>query len=307
VTLRKNVASQKLVFTLVNATTGAALTGATVTAKLSIDGGASATATGAVVELANGQYVWSPDAADTNGTAISVQFTATNAVPRAFTVYTVNYDTTAATVPANTTHFGGTAGTFASGIPETKVASVAAGAITAAAIATDAIDADALAADAVTEIQAGLSTLTEATVRTAVGLASANLDTQLGDLPTNAELATALAAADDAVLAAIAALNNLSSVGAQAAAAAALTAYSAATAAQVPTAVQNADALLRRTISGGDNGGRDVTSALRALRNKVDVGASTVTVYREDDATTAWSGTVTRTEGLDPLQTVDPT
>ena len=39
--------------------------------------------------------------------------------------------------------------------------------------------------------------------RSAVGLASANLDTQLGDLPTNSELSTALAAADDAVLAAI--------------------------------------------------------------------------------------------------------
>jgi hypothetical protein len=64
-----------------------------------------------------------------------------------------------------------------------------------------------------------------ADLRAAVGLASANLDTQLGDLPTNAELATALAAADDAVLAAIAALNNLSQAQAQTAAANALTAY----------------------------------------------------------------------------------
>lgn len=46
--------------------------------------------------------------------------------------------------------------------------------------------------------------------------------TSVDDLPTNAELATALAAADDAVLAAIAALNNLSSAEAQAAALAAL-------------------------------------------------------------------------------------
>lgn len=45
------------------------------------------------------------------------------------------------------------------------------------------------------------------------------------DLPTNAELATALAGADDPTLAAIAALNNLSQVQAQTAAAAALTAY----------------------------------------------------------------------------------
>lgn len=39
------------------------------------------------------------------------------------------------------------------------------------------------------------------TIRAAVGLAAADLDTQLGALPTNAELSTALAAADDAVLA----------------------------------------------------------------------------------------------------------
>jgi hypothetical protein len=50
-------------------------------------------------------------------------------------------------------------------------------------------------------------------VRAAVGLASANLDAQLADLPTNAELATALGTADDATLAAIAALNNLSAAG----------------------------------------------------------------------------------------------
>lgn len=47
------------------------------------------------------------------------------------------------------------------------------------------------------------------------------------DLPTTAELSTALGSADDAVLAAIAALNNLSSAGAQAAAEAALAAYGA--------------------------------------------------------------------------------
>jgi hypothetical protein len=54
---------------------------------------------------------------------------------------------------------------------------------------------------------AGLNDLDAAGVRSAVGLASANLDTQLGDLPTNAELATSQAAADDATLAAIAALS----------------------------------------------------------------------------------------------------
>lgn len=47
----------------------------------------------------------------------------------------------------------------------------------------------------------GGSGLDAAGVRAAIGLASANLDTQLDALPTNAELATALGTADDAVLA----------------------------------------------------------------------------------------------------------
>jgi hypothetical protein len=66
--------------------------------------------------------------------------------------------------------------------------------------------------DAVLAAIAALNNLSQANIRTALGMASANLDTQLADLPTNAELATALAAADDAILAAIAALNNLSAV-----------------------------------------------------------------------------------------------
>jgi hypothetical protein len=93
----------------------------------------------------------------------------------------------------------------------------------------DAIAAAKIASDAGTEIGTAVwataaRTLTaldedsttldlDATIRSAVGLATANLDTQLADLPTNAELATALGTADDAVLAAIAALNNVSVTG----------------------------------------------------------------------------------------------
>ena len=57
---------------------------------------------------------------------------------------------------------------------------------------------------------AALNDLSASEIRDALGLASANLDTQLADLPTNAELSAALAAADDAVLAVIASLNDLS-------------------------------------------------------------------------------------------------
>lgn len=55
-----------------------------------------------------------------------------------------------------------------------------------------------------TEVATIVTQTTAASIRSAVGLASANLDTQLADLPTNAELATALGTADDAVLAQIA-------------------------------------------------------------------------------------------------------
>lgn len=69
------------------------------------------------------------------------------------------------------------------------------GAITAAKIAADAIGASELAADAIAEIQSGLALATSTTaaaIRSALGLASANLDTQLDALPTAAENADAI-------------------------------------------------------------------------------------------------------------------
>lgn len=78
------------------------------------------------------------------------------------------------------------------------------------AIGDPALDADSIWALVNTNLDATVSSrlasasyttpLDAAGVRAAVGLASANLDTQLADLPTNAELATALGTADDAVL-----------------------------------------------------------------------------------------------------------
>jgi hypothetical protein len=120
---------------------------------------------------------------------------------------------------------GGQTFNFKVDVPDVNVTHAAgtawaSGAITAASIAPDAIGASELAADAATEIGTAVwataaRTLTaldedsttldlDATIRAAVGLATANLDTQIGDLPTNAELTAALASADDAVLAEVA-------------------------------------------------------------------------------------------------------
>jgi hypothetical protein len=141
------------------------------------------------------------------------------------------------------------------------------------------------------------ATISSRASQTSVDTIDDLLDTEIGalttavaDIPTNAELATALGTADDATLAAIAALNNLSSAQVTAA---------------VPTAAQNADALLDRNIAGGSNGGRDVTSALRGIRNKVSITAGTLTVTEEDDATPAWTAAVTTTAG-NPITAVDP-
>ena len=51
---------------------------------------------------------------------------------------------------------------------------------------------------------------------------------------------------------------------------------------------------------------RTVLSALRYLRNKVDISASTMTITTEDDTTTAWTATLSSTAGLNPVTGIDP-
>ncbi|MFO0887539.1 MAG: hypothetical protein U0790_00170 [Isosphaeraceae bacterium] len=97
---RRNTAGQTLGFRLVNAASGASLTGASVSAYRCIDGGAQAPADGAVAEKGNGQYVFSPSAADLNGAQISYLFLATGAVPEEKTVLTT------AANPADAQRFG---------------------------------------------------------------------------------------------------------------------------------------------------------------------------------------------------------
>lgn len=124
----------------------------------------------------------------------------------------------------------------------------------------------------------GGSGLDAAGVRAAVGLASANLDMQLGDLPTNADLATALSTADDAVLAAIAALNNLS-------------------AAQVNAEVLdvlNTDTTTPPTAAPAANASMKAILAwlLMKSRNRITQTATTQTLYADDGTTPVATSTV---------------
>jgi hypothetical protein len=67
-----------------------------------------------------------------------------------------------------------------------------------------------------------------------------------------------------------------------------------------------ADKMLGRSLATGADGGRTVQDALRGLRNKQEISAGTLTVYQEDDATTAWTAAMTTAAG-DPLTSMDPT
>lgn len=76
--------------------------------------------------------------------------------------------------------------------------------------------------------------------------------------------------------------------------------------AALPTATENADELLKRdwtSVTG--EAARSVLNALRFLRNKWSIAGGTLTVTKEDDATTAWTGAVTTTAG-DPASAIDP-
>lgn len=79
--LQRNVASQNVTFCLVNATTGAALTGATVSVHYSLDNGSQAAGGGTVTEKGNGQYNYGPAQGETNGIDVGFLFTATSAIP----------------------------------------------------------------------------------------------------------------------------------------------------------------------------------------------------------------------------------
>ncbi len=74
----------------------------------------------------------------------------------------------------------------------------------------------------------------------------------------------------------------------------------------IPTAVQNADALLGRNIAGGSSTGRTVKQALRALRNKVTRSGGTITVFQEDDTTSDWTASYTTDGAAEPITEVDP-
>jgi hypothetical protein len=263
--MKKNVASQVVGAQMVTAADGSAFTSA-VTVSVTGDAGTQATGSvgsGACTHEGNGFHTYVPAQAETNYDHVAFTFTGTGAVPATVQIYT---------------SFPQTGDSFA------RIGAAGAGLTdlaTAANLATVAGYLD-------TEIAAILADTNELQTDWANGgrldliLDARASQTSVDDLPTNAELTTALGTADDAVLTAIDAL---------------------------PTAVENADALLDRDMStGADNGSstvRTVRQALRFSRNKFAISGGTLTVYKEDDSTASWTSAITTTAG-DPVSASDP-
>lgn len=81
--LQKNVAGQKFTFGLVNASTGAALTGVagSISMFVTLDGGSQSAAAGSITETGNGGYNYAPTQGETNGNEIGFLVTQASAIP----------------------------------------------------------------------------------------------------------------------------------------------------------------------------------------------------------------------------------
>lgn len=153
--------------------------------------------------------------------------------------------------------------------------------------------------DNTSDIQATLVDTTE------IGVAGAGL-TDLGGMSTgmkgevNAECDTAIADAALATAANLAIVDgNVDSILADTGTDGVV--LSAATQTSI------ADTLLNRDMSAvTDSNSRTLLNAARILRNKWSIAATTMTVTKEDDSTTAWTATVSTDASADPVIGTDP-
>ena len=75
----------------------------------------------------------------------------------------------------------------------------------------------------------------------------------------------------------------------------------------IPTAEENADTLLKRdwTVITGE-AARSMLNALRLLRNKWQIATGTLTVYKEDDTTPAWTAAANSETSSDVVTGMEP-
>ena len=250
------------------------LTDGSFTKRISKNGGAFAAMTVTITEQENGWYSIPVSTAhsDTLG-ILTVVFTNAGAkqVNLQFRVHAQIFDDVAA--PGDSMN-------------------LAANAVSAAAIATGAIDADALAANTITAAKIATDAITSAKIAAGAITSSEapNLD---------AAISTRAAPGDNMGLSANAVSTTSVATGAIDADALATDAVN-----------EIADGILNRDMSVGTDSGsstvRTVRQALRFLRNRWTSTAGTLTVYKEDDSTTSWTGTLTTDASAEPIVENNP-
>ncbi len=202
--MRKNTTGQYVAFQAISKTDGSDVITGTPVVYYTIDGGTQAQTTATAVHEGNGQWSVALSQAETNGDHIVFSFVLTGAVTQTVNVYTIDADltnldvavSTRSTVAATDIVSGGAITTSGGAVSNvTLVATTTTnsdmrGTDGANTVAPNNASIAAILTDTGTTIPASISALndlSQADVRTAVGLASANLDTQLGDIPTVSE------------------------------------------------------------------------------------------------------------------------
>ena len=277
--MKQNVASQLVSAQMVDASDGSDQTTGTCNVAVEIDGtpGTGGTAT----HIANGKWEYAPIQADTNGAYITFQFVIAGALTTTVQVYTgfpqsVDNDTKISLIP--TTAMRGTDNALlAANINLTGGAVDNVTLVATTTTNTDMVGTDnAALATAMTTAQNDLDIITGATgvnlltaTQSSIDAIEADTDELQGDWVNGGRL--------DLILDA------------------------------VPTALQNSDALLNRDMSAvSDTTARSPLNALRLLRNKWSVAATTMTVTKEDDTTSAWTATISSDAAADPVIGSDP-
>lgn len=217
--MKKNVAGQFVGAQMINASTGAAFTGA-VTAYVTGDAGTQAlgsVGSGACTHEGNGYHTYAPSQAETNYDLVAVTFIGTGAIPVTVQIYTSSPQSGDAYArlgaPAGASVSADVAAVKAvlpaalvSGRIDASVGAMANNVLTASAINADAITAAKLAADVTTELQAGLATAAALTtvsgkidviddyIDTEIAAIKAKTDTLPSDPADASDIAAAVAA-----------------------------------------------------------------------------------------------------------------
>lgn len=262
--MRRNAAGQYVGAQLINTTTGAPVTSGSTSVYVQGDASAQGIGTvggGAATHQGNGYWTYAPAQAETDYTHVAFTFVNASSINVSVQTWPIAYDASG--------QMTGVSLTTDQAVNVTKVAGTSQTAVDIGARLDVAVSTRLAEASYSAPLDA-------AGTRGAVGLAAANLDTQLSGI--NAKT-TNLPAAPAAV-------------------------------GDIPTAIQNADAVLARDIGSGTNAGtlneRTLRSALRQIRNKWTISAGVLTVYCEDDTTIAFTGTVVGSAGADPITSTDP-